>query len=585
MILCWGVATFLLVNDEKNSYDTRFSLRGLKPISSDIVLVEVDEKLILPGFENRTGRATEIRDTAEFSDAFFWNQNLWLRLLKAITNSEAKRIGVTLFFGENLGPLDVTPDEARIFTDSKITWAATYSHSEKILLPTFTQIDQSNVGLLSLEKDEDGVIRKIYPARESETHFIQNFIGKSFPVNSSLKINFHTPTDSFPTYRARDLLNGSVEMSVLKDKYVLLVGDSQLIAPVQTPIGRMSRGELLAHIAENLLNGRWIQRFSWPYYSLFLITLILFAAFILNSFPQSISLVFIIWFATMCVALSAWVFDSLYIWVPAFSTVAGLGFTWFVLTGYQASRIEQRFFELQREQTAQHELEQLKNNFVSLISHDLKTPIAKIQSVVNRLRTDSRGEAVRKELEVLSHSGEELNKYIRSILSLLRVESQAFRIYPEIGDINELIGEAVEQLQPLAQEKDIEIVLNLEPMFTSEFDRTLIKEVIINLLDNAIKYSNHQSKVEIESFEANDQIKVNVIDHGRGIAGEDIEIVWDKFARGSGEDLRSRGSGLGLYLVKYFVELHGGQVTLTSELGRGTKIGFSLPLVFEEKMG
>jgi signal transduction histidine kinase len=224
------------------------------------------------------------------------------------------------------------------------------------------------------------------------------------------------------------------------------------------------------------------------------------------------------------------------------------------------------------------ELEQLKNNFVSLISHDLKTPIAKIQAIVDRLLNDSATLNFQGDLKSLRLSSDELNRYIQSILKVLRVESRDFQLNKEVGDINETVQEAIEQLTPLASEKGIQIESNLEPMFSIEVDFTLMREVLINLLENAIKYTPVGGKIQIASHEVAEKVWIEVQDTGEGIPAVEIANVWGKFVRGKDQDHKTKGTGLGLYLVKYFIELHGGEVFLESELGKGTKVSFSLPL-------
>ncbi|NUN07229.1 MAG: histidine kinase, partial [Bdellovibrio sp.] len=241
-------------------------------------------------------------------------------------------------------------------------------------------------------------------------------------------------------------------------------------------------------------------------------------------------------------------------------------------------KIEQKNFHLQQEQEYLQELERLKNNFVSLISHDLKTPIAKIQAIVDRLLTQHQDPDLNQDLRSLRLYGDELNRYIQSILKVLRVESRDFKIHTEVGDINEVIEEALHTLRPLAREKNVAIHTALEPMFSLEFDTTLIKEVIINLVENAIKYTPPGGRIEVISEESEDHVHVIVKDTGEGIKPEDLEKVWGKFTRGSDQDLKSKGTGLGLYLVKYFIELHGGKVRMESSLGQGTTVAFTLPL-------
>jgi signal transduction histidine kinase len=298
----------------------------------------------------------------------------------------------------------------------------------------------------------------------------------------------------------------------------------------------------------------------------------------MTQYPQSIALVFLLWLATLVAAVSAWVFDLYYIWLPAVSPAMQIAATWVIFIGYQANKIERRNWQLQQEQQYLHELEQLKNNFVSLISHDLKTPIAKIQSVVDRLMAKETSSELQTDLKSLRISSEELNRYIQSILKVLRVESRDFRLNKEVGDINDTITEAMAQLAPLAQEKQIHMEHALEPMFSIEVDFTLIREVLVNLIENAIKYTSVGGQIKITSKEINDQVVIEVADTGEGISAEEVPLVWRKFVRGKDQDMKTKGTGLGLYLVKYFIELHGGTVALESELKKGTKVSFTLPI-------
>jgi signal transduction histidine kinase len=165
---------------------------------------------------------------------------------------------------------------------------------------------------------------------------------------------------------------------------------------------------------------------------------------------------------------------------------------------------------------------------------------------------------------------------------MLRVESRDFRLHLEIGEINDVIQDAWAQLAPLASAKQLQVTLELEPMFSMEFDRTLIREVLINILDNSIKYCPAGRRIHIRSSENAAHVRVEVTDSGPGIPALELDQIWGKFVRGKGQDMKTKGSGLGLYLVKFFIELHGGKVFIESELGQGTKIGFALPLALNQ---
>jgi signal transduction histidine kinase len=145
-------------------------------------------------------------------------------------------------------------------------------------------------------------------------------------------------------------------------------------------------------------------------------------------------------------------------------------------------------------------------------------------------------------------------------------------------DINRLVENAVQRLKFLFDQKDISIVQNLEPLFSMEGDPQLLLEVITNLLENAVKYSPPNSKVIVQTQESDSTVSVHVFDEGPGIPDEELPRVTSKFYRGKAANETTRGSGLGLYLAKYFVELHGGNLNIQSELGVGTHVSFTLPI-------
>ena len=134
------------------------------------------------------------------------------------------------------------------------------------------------------------------------------------------------------------------------------------------------------------------------------------------------------------------------------------------------------------------------------------------------------------------------------------------------------------QLEPLAKNKKINLSMALEPMFLIEVDQVLIHEVILNLVENAIKYSPEEGQVKISSQEVDDQVIIMVEDTGPGIPEQEQAQIFDKFYRGELGKSQPKGSGLGLYLVKYFVELHNGRIFLDSSAKQGTKVGFTLPI-------
>jgi signal transduction histidine kinase len=577
-IICWSLGMLALTNDEVFSYDERLQIRGPQKVSSDIVLIIIrPTDLIGPSYSHRNS-LLNVSEIADLTDSYFWNPILWQALLDKILSQNPTSVGVSLYFGENIGSVNQRLINPKLFEDPRVVWSNSTNYMERVLQPAFANNDETNIGSNEIKRDEDGVVRRIFPLYGDE-HLLEKMSKKTFPNGHPLPINYRGSARVFPHYSVTEILNDEWGPDLLKGKYVLIGAETGAGLSYITPLGSMNRVEILAHMLDNLLADRWIKRFHTSFYALLFVFLVAFGIIIITQYPQSVALIFFFWISTLFAALSAWVFDSFYIWLPAFSPFIVLATVWVIFIGYQATKIERVNYQLKQEQKYLQELEQLKNNFVSLISHDLKTPIAKIQAIIDRLLTQHQNPQLVDDLKTLRVSSDELNRYIQSILKVLRVESRDFKLHIEIGDINEIIEEAIHQLRPLADAKNISIWTHLEPMFSTEFDITLIKEVIINLVENAIKYTPTGGQITITSQEVDNEINVRVKDTGSGIAEDEIEHVWGKFTRGKGQDLKTKGTGLGLYLVKYFIELHGGTVQLESELNQGTTVSFTLPLL------
>lgn len=583
-LLCWAIGCLALSNDELGAYDRRFQLRGEQKTSSDIVLVTIRQSDFATIYDTRTNFLDNMTEVTDITDSFFWNKRIWSELLLKILKQDPRSVGVSLYFGDNVGSVRLTPEEQRLFLDPRIVWATTTNSLERIMTPVFANRENKNLGSNELRRDEDGVVRRVFPSRSEMPHLVEKIVGKTFPTTlAGLPINFRGSSRIFTQYSLSEIMYDEIPNNAFRNKIVMIGAETSSGPIYMTPVGILSRAEILAHATDTVLENRWIQRLPFGWYAAGFFVLMMIAVFFITTYPQSVALFFIVWIGTLLAALSAWVFDTFYFWSPAVSPFILLATSWIIFIGYQASKIEKLNFRLQQEQQYLQELEQLKNNFVSLISHDLKTPIAKIQAIVDRLlmqRQDN--EELVTDLRSLRLFSEELNRYIQSILKVLRVESRDFKIQTDVGDINEVIEEALTSLRPLAREKDINISTSLEPMFSLEFDTTLIKEVVINLVENAIKYSPKGGKIEVVSMEEDDLVHVMVKDNGDGIPPDEIEKVWGKFTRGSDQDLKTKGTGLGLYLVKYFIELHGGKVKMESTLGLGTTVSFTLPLDSDE---
>ncbi len=234
--------------------------------------------------------------------------------------------------------------------------------------------------------------------------------------------------------------------------------------------------------------------------------------------------------------------------------------------------------------TREKEISQMKNDFVSHVSHELKTPLASINAYAEMLVD---GEAQNVEMlnqfcSVIQTQAQRLNRLIEDILNISRIESGLTKINKEQLSVAILIRDGAEMIESYAREKNITIDVQA-PIICDQVhaDKDMIAQVIANLLSNAVKYTPTGGAVEIgiDVNEAEHLVRVTVADTGVGIPPEDLEHVFDKFYRVEANKECAKGTGLGLNLVKQIVEkVHGGKVFVTSTPGEGSTFGFDMPL-------
>jgi len=241
--------------------------------------------------------------------------------------------------------------------------------------------------------------------------------------------------------------------------------------------------------------------------------------------------------------------------------------------------------------TREKEISQAKNDFVSHVSHELKTPLASINAYAEML-VDGEAqdeEAIRQFCGIIQSQAQRLNRLIEDILNISRIESGLVKVQKERLSVAMLIREAVEMIRSYAQEKAITVETQPAILYDQVYaDKSMLQQVIVNLLSNAVKYTPQGGTVRISSEvnEADGLIRVTVEDTGVGIPPEDVEHVFDKFYRVEANKTVAKGTGLGLNLVKQIVErVHGGTVFVESTVGEGSTFGFTLPLGAAEPVG
>jgi len=234
--------------------------------------------------------------------------------------------------------------------------------------------------------------------------------------------------------------------------------------------------------------------------------------------------------------------------------------------------------------TREKEISQLKNDFVSHVSHELKTPLASITAYSEMLcEGEADDEKTRKEFyAVIQSQAQRLNRLIEDILNISRIESGLIKVDKQPLSLTLLTEEQLQMIKSYAEEKNIEVIGQRPIVFDQvNVDKDMISQVIVNLLSNAVKYTPAGGKVRIETQvdEIAQTATMSVTDTGVGIPEDEVEHVFDKFYRVNANKSQAKGTGLGLNLVKQIIEkVHKGRVFVKSKPGRGSTFGFELPL-------
>lgn len=237
--------------------------------------------------------------------------------------------------------------------------------------------------------------------------------------------------------------------------------------------------------------------------------------------------------------------------------------------------------------TREKEVAQMKNDFVSHVSHELKTPLASINAYAEMLVDGEAqdAETLAQFCGVIQSQAQRLTRLIEDILNISRIESGLIKVSKDHHSMAMIIRDAVEMIKSYAQEKAITVNAQAPILYDQvHIDRDMLSQVVINLLSNAVKYTPAGGSITIHSQvnDADNCITVSIADTGVGIPPEDVEHVFDKFYRVEANNKYAKGTGLGLNLVKQIVEtVHGGRVFVTSTVGKGSTFGFELPLAAE----
>ena len=231
-------------------------------------------------------------------------------------------------------------------------------------------------------------------------------------------------------------------------------------------------------------------------------------------------------------------------------------------------------------------LERIRKDFVANVSHELRTPLTTIKGCAATLADgalDNR-EAAQRFVQMINTHADRLHNLIEDILDLSRIESGALPLKTGVYPVHEMVDSVVGQIRPQAKEKTLTIEINTKENAQVQCDRKLIEQALLNLLDNAVKYTPEGGKIWIQTRDfkhgenTQTRIALEVKDTGIGIPLSDMDRIFERFYRvDKGRSRAMGGTGLGLSIVRHIMDAHGERVYVESEQGKGSTFGLTLP--------
>jgi len=244
-----------------------------------------------------------------------------------------------------------------------------------------------------------------------------------------------------------------------------------------------------------------------------------------------------------------------------------------------ANTIQDRDEHLEEMNAELTKANEVKSEFLAVMGHELKTPIHGIRGYAQLMLEQIDGpitEAQRKDLENIMESGDHLRVLIDNILQFSKLESGKEKLHPHEVEVRELVAEAIKNVSVIARQKGIELESNVNGVRVKA-DETKLKQVLINLLGNALKYTDKGS-VLVTAEERPGELIFSVADTGVGIPPEMYEQVFEPFTQIDSSTTRKWGGiGLGLSIVKKYIEMHGGRIWIESNINQGTTFYFTIP--------
>jgi signal transduction histidine kinase len=593
---CFALAISFLVIQfrfeyvESYFYDVRVRLRPPPPPSASIELVAIDPPTI-----EKLGRVPDANDHS--------------KLIALLREAGARFIVYVISPNEIVGSVDELEALAKTMGDTHGLMIGTQEVVLKgeardlVLLPPFEKLPLFSAPRTADKNTfaEDNVTRRLMISYQGQS-MLHPLVAKTYNPTIEDERSIHgtfeylqsnqtyidfRPAHSYPPLGFADVIARKFTSERFRDKIVIIGRDIQstpkdyVLTPYSRDIVAMTLLELHANIFDTLIRNssptrapRWVD--------LLITTLIsILTVYVVLSVRPARGLAMLV---TGIVAFSAACFLTFWLghlWIEMTHPFVSIFICYYFFIPYRLIIENRKSWEYQQKNQLLTQVEELKTNFLSMMSHDLKTPIARIQGMAEVVANDANPLSNRQQeaLFTLRQSSQELLEFVSSILNLGRIESKELKLNLQSRDPNGLLEEVIGKLEYLAKSKKIEIIQELEPLFSVKMDVDLIRQVLSNLIENAIKYSPEGTRILVTSEEVENYVRIQVADQGQGIPEDELGHVFMKFYRSKNAKSSSiKGSGLGLYLARYFVELHRGRLSVDSRLNEGSTFTVELPV-------
>ncbi|MBC7741641.1 MAG: CHASE2 domain-containing protein [Bdellovibrionaceae bacterium] len=593
------ISTLKLDYIESYLYDVRVTLKAMlglsNPTNTPIVMVKISNATVdqfkgFPGFQQHTNFLNQLKKgSPHFVIYEFRNKD---GKIEDIDGTEAERLAFAKTaeqIKEFYVPTDKTELKAeagKLKFDEPLENIKIFSGPKAPDMYLFAK-DSVYRRMLINYQDQILLHANVAGFYNPEIAALKNIRGRFEFLDSSQVYIHYYKQGSFPTFNFEDVLEGKVDPAVFKDRLVIVGTDTgkSVREYVQTPYSReitsMASMELHANMFQTLIDNSAPLRLP-PWVNILLTSLIsVLTVHVVLTLKPSRGLLLLM--ATLLgLALVAIILYALFtIWIDLAHPFLAIFLCYYFFIPYRLIIENRKSWEYFQKNKLLKQVEELKTNFISMMSHDLKTPIARIQGMTEMILKDevALSSLQREAVDTIRSSSDDLLKFINSILQYGRIESQGVELHRQSKDINQIIIDVIKKHEFLAKVKKIKIVKELETLFPVSVDPDLIRQAFSNLIENAIKYSGEESTVIVRTREEQNKVLIDVIDQGIGIPAVDLPNIFMKFFRSHNVKTSTiKGTGLGLYLAQYFVHLHRGEITVISNSDQGSHFTVHLPI-------